>query len=1720
MSKLFYKSISEMLVNKLGGFISPGDRFFLRLDEVKEAEDLITALRERKEMQPFLYTHRSGSKYQTFSLDINGIKLVIASTTENVTPDFLVTLRNEVGDQKDNWKNTALLSIVTEQLDSIQGGSSSLQKEGMPLHPESLYNYLNERIKSSNLSSEEATILQYILEHLDKDKIIQQINFLDFKEIFRVIEKGYISEKDYLNFGLFKDHEIENKSPSELKNRLNENFRLFEKVKNIHEFSNSVDDELEKIFSEKGVNLLKQENWNETRFSDVFQANEEKVLENKGAKVTLNKINVPHMDFWEKPLKENTAAGKRKRQIIIFNENNSESVELHANFELSGENLKSLKQEYVRVPKEFQPLIEYQIGNKNLKIKLKPSTTEPTFARISYKHNKKASLGAEFHIVILPFGEEFISSLKTSYTVNTTSKGIEVNSDKSQILLGNTGLFMKSVEVDQPNKLITLSENEGVDLRPQVDAYNDKGELFVYVQVNEYKPMKLLIINELPETTPINASKLWKMKRELQSDFILHNNRLIIGNREFYRHAEFSTFLNWEEEWLAHNILAARVETDLLYAEELKINEPLKDAYFNLQSYFINEAKTLPTLAHVSSKFVEVATIYLREYIEEIQNIRNDSEARKRVDLMKLGTQREGDSIYLTPFHPLVVGYQLQITKMIGSEEIDKSILDRLNPNGLLPYIYDEKDQLYKPDTETNSKEWIKYRPVSEVSIADATSYLGKVVYDKLEQFEEHFTYLFVKGSKSPIKVNLVNMSNDEEALKGIIEWFIDRVKKAGKESVNPIEVSVYLNENKISAFDTFSKLNNPEEVYEKFGLKLKSTEYDERDLLRFIRENIFYYKYGLKDSLRYSHLTFYKMTGEEKYAIQPMSEMKTGISLDGLLSSVPSMKNKDSYVTGFGIKEYEFDDDTTLLLQVAKSLNELAANVSNQGFNSYNPGQAIMSRTLIEDETSIDNVFESSYWVTFVDPVVDLEFFQNYNSSLVVIHYSDQYSSSSRYDAITVTDKSTQYRKVILEFLKTKNIDIDENKVNHVIRAFNAFNGEWLLRIVGSKGHYDKEKLSIISAIKYAMAFFNHTNILWVPVSLEEVLRVAGAVGLNKGNGVFTAKNLGVKGSHSDDLLLIGLDYKNDKIQLHFFPIEVKIGQNYSQVIDKAKDQINKTKKLLVDNLTDEDSNNINFSRKFYRQFFVQLFLSNLNKLFQSDLWPEKGFYLTDDIKAKLLSDDFEISEELVPLIGKGAIVSFENDRYVSSVRIDEQVTLLNLPIENGYKGVIESIEHLFEKISSGKSDLPTEKLLYNNYKVSDTEIPEEPIVNDGAQVESLPKETETSNSPETTIVKNPPKAITDIEKVRVLIGTVEGSNKSIYWEFGNKQLANRHLLISGKSGQGKTYFMQCLLLEQALQGIPSIVIDYTEGFLPNQLETEFVNELDNKLDQWIVYNSGFPINPFKRNTRNIGGIDLEEDETDVAERIKSVFSSVYTTLGVQQLNAIYEATRNGVKKYGEQMNLIQLRYELEDIGSSYARNAVSQISNLIDRNPFRSTDNEMDWGKIINSDGTVNVIQLTGYPRDVQLMITEFILWDLWNYSVREGNKDIPIPVVMDEAQNLDHRENSPSARILTEGRKFGWSGWYATQFLKSQLDSDELARLQNASQKIYFSPPEQEISNIASSIANDNAERKRWEKILSSLQKGQCVIHGPIVKEDGNLSKPIAEVVNISSLSERYE
>ena len=593
---------------------------------------------------------------------------------------------------------------------------------------------------------------------------------------------------------------------------------------------------------------------------------------------------------------------------------------------------------------------------------------------------------------------------------------------------------------------------------------------------------------------------------------------------------------------------------------------------------------------------------------------------------------------------------------------------------------------------------------MNKVSVSDANQYLAKVVNEKITQFKEHFSYLYMGNSHAPLQINVINITNDHEVVRGLLQWMLKEIDKKGVDSLKPVEVTLYNEESIDSSFDIFAQIESVEQFENLFDLRLKLKELEAEDALRILSEKLFFYKQDPGAELRYAHISFYKMHAQEHFAVQPMKDMTSGVALNGIYSSIPSMKDVENYKTGFGTRGYSIDEDN-YLTRTAYCVNELAANMRNGGNDSYRKGEAILSRTTTADEKTLEKIFNSSYWVTFVDPSVDLEFFNEYDGDLVVIHYSDQYSSSSRYDAITVTDKSQQYFAVIKEFLEQKQVEGSDTNVLNTIKAFNTFNGEWLLRIIGSKGHFDREKLSIISAIKYSVSYFDHPEILWVPISLEEILRVAGAVSLNKSEGIFTAKNLGVKGSHSDDLLLIGLESKDNNTLLHFYPVEVKIGINSGDVLSKAHEQVKKTNSLIMETLTGEMGST--FTGRFYRNFFAQLFIANAKKLDQNHFWEEKNYQLSDEIIEKLLKDDYQISNQLNEYIGDGAILSFQKNAFHRSAQLENNVLLLNLTEKDGYEGLVSPIKDMRDWIQVKDNDFIKEEMLSNRYQSQNQLLP-----------------------------------------------------------------------------------------------------------------------------------------------------------------------------------------------------------------------------------------------------------------------------------------------------------------------------------------------------------------------------------------------------------------------------
>ena len=376
-----------------------------------------------------------------------------------------------------------------------------------------------------------------------------------------------------------------------------------------------------------------------------------------------------------------------------------------------------------------------------------------------------------------------------------------------------------------------------------------------------------------------------------------------------------------------------------------------------------------------------------------------------------------------------------------------------------------------------------------------------------------------------------------------------------------------------------------------------------------------------------------------------------------------------------------------------------------------------------------------------------------------------------------------------------------------------------------------------------------------------------------------------------------------------------------------------------------------------------------------------------------------------------------------------------------------------------------------------------------------------------------------------RILLGRSVNGGRDYYWEYGHPGLNNRHMLIFGNSGMGKTYAIQALLCEFGAQGQNSLIVDYTNGFLNNQLSETTKNRL--MPEQHYVKKDKLPISPFKKQSQEIDdGILLPDKDIDVAKRVASTFKTVHQ-LGPHQYSALTDAIELGMQSYQDQLTLDNVLMILQGFlgdgehENSSVKTVRGKLKQFVAEEPFADAASGIGWAEIFtDAVKRCHVFQLAQVDRYSSRLLTEFILWDFYAYIRSNGNESSPKVVVLDEVQNLDHGLDAPMAKFLTEGRKFGISLISATQTL-SNLAKDEQSRLFQAGHKLFFRPADPEITQYAEFIRNampDYGDRAFWITELTSLQKGECFSIGQSINHNTGSLENVAVKIKISALEDR--
>jgi DNA phosphorothioation-dependent restriction protein DptH len=780
-------------------------------------------------------------------------------------------------------------------------------------------------------------------------------------------------------------------------------------------------------------------------------------------------------------------------------------------------------------------------------------------------------------------------------------------------------------------------------------------------------------------------------------------------------------------------------------------------------------------------------------------------------------------------------------------------------------------------------------------------------------------------------------------------------------------------------------------------------------------------------------------------------------------------------------------------------------------GFGDYSPWQGV-----------IDDLHQHSEWVVCIDPSIDEPLIQkkskDKNKSREIIGFGSGVGSHGE-NNYTVSTEQFNFSDI----LRSLNESIKE-----VYTCWEDPHKE-----IGKNILNETKDLSGLSLIK-ATGVSHYIRDFMAYALTRKLLRVDEDVLCNKlvsldayQHWFETAENK----SRPDLLWIISRMDDTNKIHLEFRLIECKLAQISDGHINKAREQLQNGLQHLIPLFRPRhDDKNIEDDRPDQRYWWLQIhrLISSRTELKQHNM-------------SKVLTALERLSEGDYSIQWQASAVTYWTDQKNSSIGITDKTRFAfegkELDINSVAIGsdLVYSLctSEVSEKMPWGEKSIKFDSAIQEEHIETDKEIKEiekeeKPALSGVNKTKPSKKEEEQDQIERDAItdlesntaleVDGKPQSIPE----RILLGEAIRGQKKVYWEYGHKELSNRHMIIFGTSGMGKTYAIQCLLWELGKAGNNSLIVDYTNGFFDNQLEPE-IKTLLNPF-QHIIQEDPLNINPFRRQIQNIAGKTILENTTSTSQRVSGVFSEVYN-FGDQQKSALYQGIKLWLEfNKNKSMSLTDLIPQLRELQSqkgaigSSASSVISKIQPFIDQNPFGAEDKE-SWDKIYNDiKNNCHIVQLAGFLKTSARLITEFVLIDLYWYYRWKGSQDNPKVLVLDEVQNLDHREESPLAQLLTEGRKFGFSLILATQIM-SNLDKDEKDRLFNAAHKLFFKPVDTEIrkyAEIASVFTNEKIDL--WVRRLADLKKGQCYSLGPSLNETTAELETKAFPIFVTSLEDR--
>ncbi|MGP1320466.1 DNA phosphorothioation-dependent restriction protein DptH [Serratia sp. CY37345] len=1610
--KQYETYLAETFIEWVGGIIQHGERYQFKSPDPDNALKLWEAFvsladGNQLEIAPGQYID---------CLPCNGVQLIPVlhgAEAPAFTENYISHLRDEVAGRSGVFAQTALLIIHNSMLDTLVNSTKDVAAPDAIWYPQTFSHQLEKLITTNSNRSE---LSRCLLEDQLATVLDEGATVFGFSSLYRLLDDGNL---DFSELHLFKDDELLNYSQKQLRTRLNENRKLYRQIEDsVERYSGQLENVLPE-FSTKFIqeHFYDKDDWRELDFSDYRKEKEQ----NSEQKLVLENVSVENGEVWQRA-KSASKAGKRDISLLVQVQPGQSKAELEFSFQGNDLQDNQIKIAHNRQLKNAPFWRTSRAGGKTSRIMASvPFDGHPCFFSLELTNRNNSAEEYKFRLLLVEQGQFWLNDIQHCYRIEPGKEQITLQLEDNTLRIAESG-----------NLTCTLNdESEDIDCQhyAQVnfETLANQSDLVQFAIVSGDTRLSFNIEGPGAEeglTLPLlfDQSRFNKLfKEEGNATWNRLKGRIILDNTEHKVVGVRQQLLILEASLIEQRLLGTGSDDSEFGLNELLASYPdLHNAYEQLFAYY-HRRNTLPSLVSWSTEYRTLVSYIVTTFEQSLQQIglsRALTAQEKR--LLHLGICRNDSHERLSPLHPLVLAYHLQLAETIvaESEQHDSAsfatlppiTLDRLMVSGLVPFVYHSEHEYAQLQPVDENRFWIDVVPQRQVS----HDYVKRLVKDKLNEFTDAYARLFQSAENSALIINAINQGNAKELFLGLVEYF-----KQEKEKAISVHVNCYDERLLPNMFDHFAESGSYEQLKNDLDLNSGVWRAEADMLIDLLRSRLTFSKFVLpseSDKLAYAHLAFFTNTAPVDCRQVRIEDASSGVLCHGLIAGEGAETQGDAYFTAFGLRDV--DTESYCALRLARLIGCLwqPARQSNSQYHGQGIGLAVSGNF----KQLLNYSYNSALWTTIIDPKVTLDFFTS-QKDVVLIHYSDQYTSCAGYDAVTVTKQVDLFLRLLQTGSQSGQPVVDSQ---HLLAEFNAFNGEWLLKMLRSNERERKEKHGIIGAYKFVQSMLHQSDICWIPLSVAEMIRVSGNVGLKMKESDLSRNLQGYRnGAISDDVLFVG--FKENR--LYLLPLEVKTGArpDYSYAGQQARE----LKRYLQQDILEPQT----LASQLYRALFIRQVLMQVEKLRLYGVVDNNKLAPLLDRREWWLTGDYQL----------GQLADYADGFVVAHV---DSATCFDLSYKETAENIlqIEIPYSLLPSLIAAQGDSP----LVERYRVPEKyrlkpECDASPSKPEVVVEVTTPTAAQSISEPESESLQPAVPVVTpDIcdTPLQILFGHDAARESSLYWEPTNTaKFMNTNTGIIGTMGTGKTQFTKSLVT-QLIRNQSCNVDGKPIGLLIFDYKSDYVDDafLDaTGAKKYKLFK--LPYNPLSL----FGDTPMLPIHT--AGGLSETMAKAYGLGHKQQLkleNLILECYEAAGISPEDPTTWSRTAPTIEDVWQRFLNqekveedSLYAALSKLARYKIFETIPEKMtSLYELIDG---VTVIELAGYPPEVQNLVVALTL-DLFYAQMQKRGKPVvrgdyrqlTKMILVDEADNFMRQDFSSLRKILKEGREYGVGAILSTQ------------------------------------------------------------------------------------------